>query len=90
MGIVEHGARKRDHIGLAVGDDRFGLLGGGDQPDRPGGDAGLTLHLLGELDIGVGDQGGSGFGADAAGGDAHEIEPDLLQRPGECNRIVRA
>src|SRR5215469_1797531 len=26
MGVVEHGACERHHIGLALGDDRFGLL----------------------------------------------------------------
>src|SRR5436190_17695249 len=32
-GVVEHRAGERDGVGLAVGDDRLGLLGLGDQAD---------------------------------------------------------
>src|SRR5262245_10390374 len=56
MGIVKHGACERDHVGLALGDDRLSLFRRGDQPDRARRDAGLALHLFGETDIGVGDQ----------------------------------
>src|SRR5262245_19828161 len=66
MGVVEHGARERHHIGLALGDDRLGLLGRGDQPDRARRNAGLAFDLFGELHIGIGDQGGPRVGADAA------------------------
>src|SRR6266403_4883133 len=34
--VVMHGARQRDHVGLAGGDDVLGLLRFGDQPDRDG------------------------------------------------------
>ena len=54
MGIVEHGAGERDHVGLAFGDDRLCLLGSGDQPDGPGGDGRLAPDLLGKLNVGVG------------------------------------
>src|SRR5262244_3811801 len=43
MGVVEHGARERHHIGLALGDDRLGLLGRGDQADRARRNAGLAF-----------------------------------------------
>src|SRR5260221_14525968 len=38
--VVQHGARPRDHVGLAGGDDLFGLFRFGDPPDPDGGDAG--------------------------------------------------
>src|SRR5215831_15472911 len=74
MGVVEHGTRERHHIGLALGDDRLGLLGRSDQPDRARGDAGLAFDLLGEMHVGIGDQGGPRVGADAARGNADEID----------------
>ena len=49
--IVEHGAGQRHHVGLAFGDDRFGLLRRGDQADRAGRDAGLALDLLGDRHV---------------------------------------
>src|SRR5262249_7876564 len=88
MGVVEHGARERHHIGLALGDDRLGLLGRGDQTDRARRNAGLAFDLFGELHIGIGDQGGPRVGADAARGNADEIEPRRLQRLGKTGRIV--
>ena len=88
MGIVKHGACERDHVGLALGDDRLSLFGHGDQPDRARRDAGLALHLFGELDIGVGDQAGPRGGADPARGDADEVDPDRLQRASESSCIV--
>lgn len=54
MGVVEHGASERDHIGLPFGDDRLGLLRCGDQPDRARRDACLAFHLFGELNVGIG------------------------------------
>src|SRR5258708_7893108 len=44
--VVQHAARKRDHIGLARRHDLFGLLRLGDQADRHGGEAGRFLHGL--------------------------------------------
>src|SRR6266478_6754486 len=38
--VVEHGARQRDHVGLARYDDVFRLFRLGDQADRDGVDAG--------------------------------------------------
>ena len=88
MGVVEHGTGKRDHVGFAFCDNGFGLFGRGDQSDGARSDADLTFHLLGKLDIGIGDQGGTRFGADAAGGDADEIEADRLQCFRERDGIV--
>src|SRR6516162_9539652 len=88
MGVVEHGTRECHHIGLALGDDPLGLLGRGDQPDRARGDASLAFDLFGELHVGIGDQGGPRVGADAARGNADEIEPRRLQRLCEAGRIV--
>src|SRR5215468_9691507 len=45
---VEHAAGKRDHVGLAGGDDLLGLLRLGNQADRHGGDAGGLLDRLRE------------------------------------------
>ena len=88
VGVVQHGASERDHIGLAFGDDRLGLLGRGDQPDRTRRDAGLALHLFGELHVRIGNQGGPRVGADAAGGNADEIDAEGLEFPAESNGIV--
>ncbi len=46
--VVQHGARQRDHVGLAGGDDVLGLLCFRDQADRDGGDAGGFLDRLRE------------------------------------------
>ncbi len=88
MGIVEEGTRQRDHVGLAFGDDRFGLARRGDQPDRARGDAGLALDLLREGAVGVRDHGRAGLGGDAAGGRADEVEPGRFQGLGKSDRVV--
>jgi len=67
MRVIEHGAGKRDHVGSAFRDDGFGLLGRGDQSDGARRDADFAFHLLGKFDIHIGDQSGTGVGADAAG-----------------------
>ena len=87
VGVIEHGTGERHHIGFAVGNDRLGLPGRGDQSDRACGDTSLALHLLGELDIGAGDDGGPGVGADAARGNADEIESGRLERTREADPV---
>ena len=51
MRIVEHGARERDHVGLAFRDDRFGSPWGGDETHGAGGDAGLAPDFFGKRNI---------------------------------------
>src|SRR5476651_2850326 len=42
--VIEHGARKRHHVGLTLRYNGFGLRRRDNQPDRAGGNAGLALH----------------------------------------------
>ena len=48
MRIIHHAARDRDQIGLAGGDDFFGLMGVRDHANRHSGHAGFPLHPFGE------------------------------------------
>ena len=76
--VVKKRARQRDHVGLAVSDDGFGLLRGGDQADRAGRDTDLALDLLGERNVEAGDRGRAlvraGFFRTPAGREKKRVE----------------
>ena len=88
--VVEHGARKRDHVGLALGDDRLGLRRRHDQSDRAGGDAGLALDPRGDRHVVAGLGRIARGGGDAARRHIDEIEAVSLKRLGDRRPRRRA
>ena len=73
-------AAERHHVGLALGDDRLGLLRRGDQADHAGRDAGLALDPLGDRHVVARRRRLAGVGGDAARRDVDEVEAGGLQR----------
>ncbi|KAG1312310.1 hypothetical protein G6F63_016268 [Rhizopus arrhizus] len=78
--VVEHAARERDHVGLPLRQDVFGLLRFGDQPDRNGGHADLALDRFCERHLVVRPHGDLLLRRHAAAGHVDEFTATRFQR----------
>ena len=82
MRVVEEGARQRHHIGLAFGDDGFGLFGVRDHADRAHHDADLAAKPLGNRRVVTRAGRRSDLSRRTARRDVDVIEPHLRQASG--------
>src|SRR5215471_14871752 len=80
--VVKHAARQRDHVGLARGNDFFGMAGLCDQADRGGADAGRLPDRLRERHLVARRERYFLRRRHAAGGAIDPIDGALLQFPG--------
>jgi hypothetical protein len=89
VGIAEHFAGEEDHVGVAVADGLFGLLGIGDHPACGGGDAGFFADAPCQGDHESGSPGDlRDVGRDEALADIEEIEAGGFQALGEFDGFL--
>ena len=81
--VVQQAACKRDHIRLALGDDRFGLLRFGDFAHRDGSQAGVGAHTLGKRHLIARAYGNVLAMRNATGGHINKIAPPTLKQFGD-------
>src|SRR6266851_8096274 len=87
-GIPEQPARKRDHVGLAFGDDFLGLSRFGNQADCDGDDAGVLADAFGERDLVAGSDGNRLVLHQPAARTIDPVAAESLQFPGEHDGLL--
>ena len=86
--VVQHRARQRHRVGVALGEDALGLLGLGDQADGDHRQVHRLLHAPRERQLVAGAQRNLLGGRDAAGGHVHRRATARLQLAREGDRVL--
>src|SRR5262249_26901218 len=86
--IVEKGARQRDHIGLAFGNDRFRLFGIDDHADDANRQAGLATYVLGDRNVESRLILPAALRRNIARGNIDVIDPYFFERLGHLDRVI--